>query len=293
MSTNDDTELKLEPRVRSAFEHVRPMLDQIQKADLVPMNVDPVRALTIVRGVAVRLRPLRDPMLTLPGFNIDDFDNLDLYTRALMQANALYACAKAPPTELSKVAEEATQLKETFISDIASLVKRGLLRGHRFKAVPGRPSYRNLASDLLTLANILRTYMEKDSPRSTTSFEELDRAEILVENLNALLGARRRTPEELAAATLERQKAYALMARAYDQVRKAVAYLRWGNNDADELAPALNRGRKGARKKRTNTVEPVKETAVSLAAASLLPEVAETPPVSALPYGPNDDPFVH
>ena len=45
-----------------------------------------------------------------------------------------------------------------------------------------------------------------------------------------------------------RVRAYTLFVRAYDQCRRAATYLRWGEEDADEIAPSLfaNRGgRKG------------------------------------------------
>jgi hypothetical protein len=288
MSDVDAADLNPAPRIRNALETVRPKLDQIQKADLLPMNVDPLRALTTVRGVATRLRPFREQMLTLPDFNIEHFDNLDLYARALMQANALYACAKAPPTELVKVAEEANQLKEAFTCDVGSLVKRGLLRENCFKSAQGHPSYRHLASDLMTLTNILRMHLEKASNRSTASFEELERAEILVERLMVLLSARERAPIELATATLDRQKAFTLMSRSYDQVRKVVTYLRWGKNDSSEFAPPLNLGRKGARKKPVIAVEPTQES-VSMAPL----ETAILPVANNSNEVPNNDPFLH
>jgi hypothetical protein len=276
------------PKIRNALETVRQRLDQIQTGDLLPMNVDPVRALTTVRGVAIRLQPLRARMLTLPDFNIEHFDNLELYARALMQANALYTCAIAPPTELAKVVSDATRLKEAFMCDVASLVKRGLLRENPFKGRQGHPSYRHLASDLLGLTIILRTHLEKAPQRSTVTIDELEQAEILVENLNALLGAKESAPEALATATLDRKKAYTLMVRSYDQVRKVVSYLKWGTSEASKLAPPLNLGRKGTRKKVPTNVEPTQESG-----SISPPNTAITSDVTNLIELPNMDPFVH
>lgn len=49
----------------------------------------------------------------------------------------------------------------------------------------------------------------------------------------------------LAAAIGLRQRAFTLLASIYDEVRRAVAYLRWHENDVTDLAPSLSAGRGG------------------------------------------------
>ncbi len=46
---------------------------------------------------------------------------------------------------------------------------------------------------------------------------------------------------------LTRWKAFTLLERAWDEVRRGVAYLRWHDGDAEEIAPALRRQRRGRR----------------------------------------------
>ena len=42
-----------------------------------------------------------------------------------------------------------------------------------------------------------------------------------------------------------RDQAFTLMMRAYDEVRRAVTFLRWQQGDADTIAPSLYAGRGG------------------------------------------------
>ena len=44
-----------------------------------------------------------------------------------------------------------------------------------------------------------------------------------------------------------RLRAFALFMRAYDACRRAIAYLRWDEDDADTIAPSLFKGRGGRR----------------------------------------------
>ncbi len=46
-----------------------------------------------------------------------------------------------------------------------------------------------------------------------------------------------------------RKRAFSLFVNAYDQCRRAAAYLRWNEGDADELLPSLYAGRSVNRQK--------------------------------------------
>lgn len=58
----------------------------------------------------------------------------------------------------------------------------------------------------------------------------------------AALGEREQAPGN-SAAVLLRQQAFTLFVNTYDQVRRAIGYLRWSTNDAETIAPSLWAGR--------------------------------------------------
>jgi len=69
---------------------------------------------------------------------------------------------------------------------------------------------------------------------------------------------RHEVPERATEAADVRRRADTLFVRAYDEVRRIVAYLRWHEGDADSIAPSLYAKRKASRRRR-------KEPALALA----------------------------
>lgn len=78
-----------------------------------------------------------------------------------------------------------------------------------------------------------------DFLQSTTASDSLP---VLIEP-----GMRLRDLKEVAASTLVRQQAFTLFVKAYDEVRRAVSFLRWKERDADTIAPSLYGARNGTR----------------------------------------------
>jgi hypothetical protein len=111
------------------------------------------------------------------------------------------------------------------------------------------------------------------------------------------IGEKEQAPAVVADASARRARAFTLFVRAYDQVRRAVTYLRWEDDDADLIAPSLYRGRGAAKPKADGDVAPAPSADKT---APATPSVATTPattkPSSSsaqnVPVGhPNSDPF--
>lgn len=50
-----------------------------------------------------------------------------------------------------------------------------------------------------------------------------------------------------------RQRTFTLLVRSYDQIRRALSYLRWNEGDVDRIAPSLWAGRGGSRPKQSRS----------------------------------------
>src|SRR5262249_14133252 len=83
----------------------------------------------------------------------------------------------------------------------------------------------------------------------------LDQARDIGEKLLAAVGAKEQGPALVAAQALQRQRNFTLFANAYDQVRRAISYLRWNEDDVDDIAPSLYAGR-GTGRKKPESVQP-------------------------------------
>ncbi|WP_437627106.1 hypothetical protein [Sorangium sp. So ce1151] len=76
----------------------------------------------------------------------------------------------------------------------------------------------------------------------------------------------------------KRARAFALLVHAYDQTRRAVAYLRWNEGDADTVAPSLYKGRGGRATASSDTASPEDEAPADTAAPA---SPGAAPPVAA------------
>jgi hypothetical protein len=112
--------------------------------------------------------------------------------------------------------------------------------------------FRNISTDVFHLVEAIRARWTDIESKTAITQQELDRAERLQQRLNRLLGLKDQQTPNINAASEQRRRALTLLLRAYDEVRRAITYLRWKTNDIDDIAPSLFAGR-GGRRKSTET----------------------------------------
>jgi hypothetical protein len=184
---------------------------------------------------------------------LDRIDNLENYAIALNEAHGSYLAAIEPGSELKAVIDEATALRETFMADAQALVRRGLVDAKQLAEIKGPVGFKNLATDLNLLANVLRASLAQIAGKSAITEAELDRATRLQQRLIRLIGLREQGTPTVAEAGVLRQKAFTCLTRAYDSARRAVTFLRWDSDDVDTIAPSLYAGRGGSKRKAPGT----------------------------------------
>lgn len=192
----------------------------------------------------------------LPKFDIQQFDRLETFTLALGHAQTVYQTATEPPASLIALSDNATKMREVLLADVMTLVKRGLIEAAVLDDLKGTNGYKNLAFDLFALANIFRNNWAKISDRTSVETSELDQAEMLADQLITAVGEREQSPAIAALAVRDRQGAFTLFVRAYDEVRTAIMYLRRQQGDADKIAPSLYAGRATPKRKHQPVTPP-------------------------------------
>jgi hypothetical protein len=165
-----------------------------------------------------------------------------------MQANALFHAAKGRLKDRTELAAEANLLRKRFLSDVTTLKERGVLPSANLIDLKGPSGHLNVACDVMSLANFLRSNWDAISGRYPVTLEELDRAEVISDDLTQAIGVRERVPEALILAGNRRTRAYTLFIRAYTEVRNAVIYVRREKQDYDRFAPSLYHGRKSTKR---------------------------------------------
>jgi hypothetical protein len=229
---------------------LKPEFDALKDSELTTVNLDVPSAVATVLGALPEIREHRPEMQkALPDLNLDRIDNLENYAIALNEAHGSYLAAIEPGSELKAVIDEATALRETFMADAQALVRRGLVDAKQLAEIKGPVGFKNLATDLNLLANVLSASLAQIAGKSAITEAELDRATRLQQRLIRLIGLREQGTPTVAEAGVLRQKAFTSLTRAYDSARRAVTFLRWDSDDVDTIAPSLYAGRGGSKRK--------------------------------------------
>ncbi|HYQ02307.1 MAG TPA: hypothetical protein VER96_26715 [Polyangiaceae bacterium] len=230
-------------RYREAYQRV--LADQIavDPAKLLVINIDVPSTYTTVIGALGRIKSFRERASQLKEFDVKNFDNLETYALALMHVQGEYVSASSPPEAIVALNEEGTALRDTLYSDALALVNRGLVNGEPLKDFKTATGYKNLAEDLVGLSSLLRRSWDKIGARTMVTMAELDQAEDVSERLLHAVAVRENASDVLADAIQKRLQVFTLLVNAYDQVRRAISFLRWTEEDIEEIAPSLYAGR--------------------------------------------------
>jgi hypothetical protein len=279
------------PRFRDAYDRLSVEIKAVEHDDLVPINVDVPTAITTVLGAMPEINALRPRIeKELPAFDLGRFDKMEDYTLAIGHAQAMYLAASAPSEQLPELAEQAMKTRDQLLSDATALSNRGFVDGKKLGELKGGNGYRNIAFDVFALVAMLREKWSVVQSKTALSAAELDSAEQLADRVITAVGQREQAPAVIGAAADNRVRAFTLFVTAYDQIRRAVSFLRWREGDADTIAPSLYAGR-GSRKKSTD--EQPSTPAPAPAPAPTTP-VAPAPAVDGAPVGlPGSNPFVN
>ncbi len=238
------------PRYRGAFTRLLDTIRSLSPDEFAPVNLDVMASIRTTEGVLPKIANMRAVIVQLlPQFPIELYDQLEDRALALGHTQTVHESAQQPPAILQTLSDEATAAHDIALSEVNTLVKRGLIPAQVLGRLKGGNGYRNLASDLFTLSETMKSNWSKISGRTTATMEELDRLENLADQINQALGIREQMPELQANAARDRQAAYTLFVEAYDEVRAAIAYVRRKEDDVDSIMPSLYAGRNGGKKK--------------------------------------------
>lgn len=230
-------------RYREAYQRI--LADQIavDQAKLLVINIDVTNVYTTVIGALGRINTFRERAKQLQDFEVKNFDNLETYALALMHVQCEYVSASAPPPAIVELNEEANTLRDILYLDALALANRGLINGEPLKDLRTAFGYRHLAEDLVSLSSLLRRSWDKIGARTMVTMAELEQAEDVSERLLHAVSVRENAPGVLADAIQKRLQVFTLLVNAYDQVRRAITFLRWQEEDLEEIAPSLYAGR--------------------------------------------------
>ena len=267
-----------------AFDRILPEMLAINADRLRSVNVDVPTVVARVLGAAPRVLALRvDIVRDAPLVEIKLLDNLEDYAYALQEAHVRCISVGKTPDELRALYDEGESMRTLLRSDGTAAVHRGFIDPARLKPCEGLTGFRNVATELSVLVNVMTGAWPKLQGRCGVTQEELVRARDVADALLQYAGLREQSPEARTAAVDLRERAFTLLVNGYEEARRAVLYLRWYQGDADIIAPSLFAGRH-----RSSSKDDVVEPAAPIETAAATPAAAV--PSQTRAYGPPGSP---
>ncbi|WP_437681482.1 hypothetical protein [Sorangium sp. So ce131] len=283
------------PQAAAAFDKIVPEIDSLSRDALVPINIDIPRAVSQVLGVLPGLLALRPTIAErLPTHDVGLIDRLETYALAAWYAHLLWLSSGGAENALKPLLGEAVPLRENLLSDAEALARRGLVDAEAVAEIRAGNGHIDTANDLVALSALFSAGWSEIAGKTAATEQEVHRAGELGPQILAALGVREHgaapAPTD---ATDRRARAFSLFMHAYDQTRRAVAYLRWDEDDAEAIAPSLYKGRggRGSSSSDATAAPPPAPPAQPSVAPDAAPSVAAAPapagaaPISAPPVG--------
>ncbi|WP_438015427.1 hypothetical protein WMF18_31760 [Sorangium sp. So ce315] len=281
------------PQAAAAFDRALPEIEALSPDRLISVNLDIPRVVSQVLGVLPGLRALRaDIAEHLPTFDIARLDRLETYALAAWYAHLLWLSSGGAENAVKPLLAEAAPLRENLLGDAEALARRGLLDAATVADIRAGQGHIDMANDLVALSALFSASWSDIAGKTAATEEEVKRAGEVGPQFLAALGVREhgKGPGPTEAAD-KRARAFALLVHAYDQIRRAVAFLRWDEGDADEIAPSLYKGRTGRATSSTETTAapadegPAGPTASPGTPAPVTPAGTAAPPAPVTPAG--------
>lgn len=231
-------------RFREAYDE---MLDEIEAVEeqTLPVFTDLAASTVRIHAHLPAIMSLREQLVALPGFNVALLDKLERYTLAAAQSHVNVNILSTPSRSIQDLEAALLKHRANFIAVARVLEINALLDASTVKGLGSASNYQTLAFDVMTLVGLFRRSWSTITGKCPLTEEMLVDAEDLASRMFVAIGVKGREPETVSAAALTRRRAFTLFARAYDEVRRGVTYLRWHEDDIDSFAPSLAGPRKG------------------------------------------------
>jgi len=282
--TENDTQLttRLPDPFGEAYRRRLPEILAVADEDLWPVNLDVRGAVMAVLGSLPEIRALQGQTSNLPRLDPSLVDALEDYALSTGEASARYVTAVTPKEDIVALNAAAVKQRDQLRTDALALASRGLMDPARLARFKGIVGYKNTGFELLSYANLFMECWPKIAGKTPVTLEEIHDAKRLGVRLVEAAGLREQAPIVVAEVARIRQRAFTLLMRAYDEVRRTVIFLRRRDGDADEIAPSLYAGRGG----RKRPVAPPAAPALAPEPAAAVPAATFAPPAHTEPIAP-------
>lgn len=234
-------------QAEAAYARIEPEILQMDEAEVGRANAEVPYAVSIVLGALVNVETLREAMissLSLPP--LEELSKVRDYALA-----TLFAHLQIMPTriqaQLALLREEAAPLRERLLISAEALAHFGLFDPDEVAHIRAGTGPLDAAEDLVALVGLFRRHWSVVSGKTAVTEAELTRAGELGPQILEALGNKtvgRVGRDDAIDWAARRNRAFRLLVRCYDEIRRAVTYVRWRQGDSDRFAPTLYQRRR-------------------------------------------------
>ncbi len=235
----------------AAFDKIQPHFGELPAEFLLTrLNFDVTATVSIMLGAQSALEDLRGELLALPNMKPEFIGDLHLIAYAALFAHMRTLAAIDEPNLLPKLTDEARLARRKLHGDAVSAINHAVLPENALEEVPMGNGRLEIAQGILALGIILRSALPQLEGKSAVTKQLLDTSVNLGVRLLAEVGRGENTATSTPndSRDQERLLAVSYLAWVYDECRRAVSFVRWRADDANDFAPPFS-GPRGPRAK--------------------------------------------
>lgn len=275
----------------TAFESTRAERDALTADRLVPTNLDVgAGALTAIAAVR-RLAPFLLAICAKGPEVAAAIRNLLTYAHAAFYANYVYQHASPSTEEFQRLLATLVKQRTRAFGVLQMCVAFGILDESVLAGLREGSGHRDTLEDVGAAEQLIRERWASLEGTKLLTIADLDEMRATTVKFATVLAEKESVATVATEAANDRQRAFTLLARAYDQVRRALTYIRWEEGDADEIAPSLWVRPGGGRRTSSDVARPAEPVATPTVAPKPAAPALATAVTNNNPYGPNGSPF--
>ena len=225
----------------------RSEIDALHESDVLTPRVDIAAAALVALGARPNIDLHRAAVNAVFGeAGNRTIDRLQVLARGLMLAQAITTATTAE--DLEPMAQEVMGLRNSLHLAASALVERGLVSRKSLGELIGGQSYQARVTDTGALVSWFLSLPSAVRAQTKVTDLELARAREMAEELGIACAARDQARAGSSRVLRDRARMFTLFFRTYQRVRQMLSFVRWHEDDLEQIAPSLYAGRRTRRR---------------------------------------------
>jgi len=261
----------------------------LKPEELVRINVDVGSAAAVAVGAAPRILTFADAIRGVSDIPEGVVDQFVPYAQAAAYANLVWLNVTSGADEVQQLHVEVGPIRTKLLAVLDLGVAFGIVDPGIVARIRVGSGYRDEAEDTTSAAAQIEEHWEHFDGKSPITKADLAHARERAGALSRAVALRDAGAlPTVTAATSDRARAFTLLWRTYDQVRRAISHIRWSERDLDVIAPSLWNAPGNGRHTGSDVATPAQPSTPAQPAAVTAPAGA---PAHVADPGPAGTPF--